>query len=154
MSLSDGYTGCSIGKWGTPLFNNERPSSNSAAGSDFVSDDCVYTCRCRLLRRNPAEHPSCLPCPLLGCFNSLPVVSGPECCQSATDAHARERGSDWRHFLCCERPVRWLASCVVLKRANGKPGAADSKAPAQPSQSSKGAPQSRSIRCQINLIIS
>src|SRR5271166_132116 len=84
----------------------------------------------------------------------LPVVSGPECCQSATDADARERGSDWRHFLCCDRPVRWLASCVVLKRANGKPGAADGKAPAQPSQSSKGAPQSRSIRCQINLTIS
>src|SRR5271166_3506392 len=136
-----------------PLLNNERPSSNSAPGSNFVSDDCVYTCRCRLLRRNLAEHPSCLPCPLLGCFNCIPLVPGPECCQGATDADARERGGDWRRFLCCERPVRRLVSCVALKRANGKPGAADGKAPAQTSQRSKAAPRSRSLRCQINLTI-
>src|SRR5271166_4684111 len=138
----------------TSLLINERPSSNSAPGSNFVSDDRVYTCRCRLLRRNLAEHPSCLPCPLLGCFNCLPLVPGPKCCQVATDADARERSGDWRRFLCCDRPVRWLVSCVVFKRANGKLGAADGKAPAQPSQGSKAAPQSRSIRCQINLIIS
>ena len=155
MSLSDGYTGCSIGKWGTPpLSNNERPSSNSAPGSNFVSDNCVYTCRGRLLRRHLAERPSCLPCPLLGCLNSLPLVPWPECCQDHTDADARERGSDWRRFLCCDSPVRWLVSCVVFKRANGKLGAADGEAPAQPSQGSKAAPQSQSIRCQINLTIS
>jgi hypothetical protein len=154
MSFSDGYAGCSIRKWGHPLLNNERPSSNSAPRSNFVSDDCVYTCRGRLLRRNVAEHPTCLPCPLLGYFNSLPLVPGPECCQGATDADARERRGDWRRFLCCDRPVRWLVSCVVFKCANGKPGAADGKAPAQPSQGSTAAPQSRSIRCQIDLTIS
>src|SRR5271166_2480601 len=138
----------------TSLLNNERPTSNSAPGSNFVSDDRVYTCRGRLLRRNLAKRPSRLPCPVLGCFNGLPLVSWFELYTGATDAHARERCSGRRQLLCCDRPVRWLVSCVVFKRANGKPRAADGKAPAQPSQGSKAAPQSRSIRCQINLTIS
>jgi hypothetical protein len=144
MSLSDGYTVCSIGYRANPL-KNERPSSNSARGSNFVSHNRGASCRGRLLRSSRAEHSSCVPCALLGCLNGLPLDSRFGRYKGVTDAHAGERCSSWRCFLCCGHTVRRLVSHVVCKRANGKPGAADGKASAEPGQGSKAAPQSRSI---------
>jgi hypothetical protein len=107
-----------------------------ARGSNIVSHDRGYSCRGRLLRSSRAEHPTCLPCPVLGCFHGLPLVSGFERYKGTTDANAGERCSGWRHLLCCGYTVRGLVSYVVFKRTNRKLGATDGEAAAQPSQNS------------------
>src|SRR5262245_46413184 len=94
--------------------NNERTSSNPATGSNLVPYDWGNSSGGRLLYSSPAEPPNCLPCPLLGCFNGLPLGSRFERYQGATDAHAGGRGSDWSQLLCCGHSICRFAGHLVL----------------------------------------
>ena len=141
MSSSAGYQGCSIVNRRTPPLQNERRSSNPTRGGNFISYDCGYSCRGRLLRSKRAERPSCLPRPALDCFHGLSLASGFERDKGTTNADAGERCGDWRHLLCCGFTVRRFVGYVVFKRTNRKLGATDGEAAAQSSQGSKAAPR-------------
>ena len=124
------------------LFDYERHSSNTTSGSNFLFNDRGDSCRGRLLPGSHAERPSRLPCPVLGCFNGVPLVSRIACSQGSTDANACQRSSRWRRLLCCRNSFCRPACHMVFKCAHGQPGTSNGKASPQPNQDSKAAPRS------------
>ena len=88
--------------------NNEQTSSNPATGSNLVPYDWRNSSGGRRLHSSSPESPNCLPCPLLGCFNGLPLGPRVGRYQGTIDAHAGRRGSHWSQLFVVGIPFAGL----------------------------------------------